>query len=227
MFQTGSEKKRRTQVRPISKLLLGCSILLAAGGATAAPSESREGAQKQASMRYSIAGMSPGMSSSQIASAAGKAGYQLVSETKGEDWSEALRRAVRGNQFELNRPNNGIRDQTYRRGGERISVNYLPMPTGSIATLISYSAPVAVLSFEQAEQELTRRYGRKSFGPPAGAPWSMWCGKQAQNARECLNYARISLEASNSGVAISTDNPEIKAEQVRLFRRNSGAKASF
>ena len=208
------------------RLLLGTVIALAACVGATAPSAGKEGTKVQVTARYAVAGIAPGLSSSQVAAAASKAGYQLLHETRGDDWAEALRSAT-GAPFEFGRPKKGIRDQEYGRGGERISVNYLPMPGGSIATLIGYSAPLGVLSFEQAEAELTRRYGRRSFGQAAGAPWSMWCAKQAKDARDCLNYARITLSESNDGVSIYTDDPGLKAEQVRLFRQHTGAKASF
>lgn len=208
------------------RLLLGTVIALASFAGAPAPSAGKAGTSEQVRARYAVAGIASGMSSSQVADAASKAGYQLVSETKGDDWAEALRSATSA-RFEFDRPKKGVRDQEYKRGGERISVNYLPMPGGSIAALIGYSAPLGVLSFEQAEAELTRRYGRRSFGQAAGAPWSMWCAKQAKDARDCLNYARITLSKGNDGVSIYTDDPAFKAEQVRLFRQHSGAKASF
>lgn len=207
-------------------LLFGSLIALAVPASAVATNADKPGTKEQVTARYAVAGIASGMTSSQVAVAASNAGYQLVHETKGDDWAEALRSAM-GAKFEFGRPKNGIRDQEYRRGGERISVNYLPMPGGSIATLIGYSAPVAVLSYEQADAELSRRYGPKSFGNRAGAPWSIWCAKQAKDARDCLNYARITLEKGIDGVPIYTDDPALKAEQVRLFRQHSGAKASF
>ena len=200
--------------------------MLTACGAATAPAD-KAAKQSQATQRYAIAGISPGMSSLAVASAAGRAGYQLVSESKGHDWAEALKRAVDGNRLDFNAAHRGIRDQEYRRGGERISVSYLPMPSGSLAALITYSAPEGVLNFAKAEAELIKRYGRKSFGHQAGAPWSTWCAKEAQTARDCLRFARLSVEKNNSGISMTTDDPALKAQQAELFRKHSGAKASF
>lgn len=217
----------RTTARDFRRLLLGCAVLLTACGAAKAPSQSKQGNQAQAAPRYAIAGISPGMTALQVADAAAKAGYRLTNESKGNDWAEAMRQSVEGNRFDFNSPSRGIRGQDYRRGGESLSIVYIAMPVGSVATLVSYSAPLGVLDFTKAEAEITRRYGPKSFGNQAGAPWSMWCAKQATSARDCLNYARLTVGRSNESVTMSTDNPAIEAEQEKLLRKHSGAKASF
>ena len=49
----------------------------------------------------------------------------------------------------------------------------------------------------------------------------MWCAKQAKDARDCLKYARITLERGIDGVSIYADDPGLKAEQVRLTKMDA------
>lgn len=212
--------------RVCRRLLAGISVLFMASGAAKAPQQNHA-RQAQTSVRYAIAGLYPGMTSPEVATAASRAGYRLVNESAGNDWSAALKKAKEGPYVNFNTPLRGISSQEYRRGGEMLSVNFIAMPNGPVATLVSYSAPKGVLDFTEAQSELVSRYGKQTFASRASAPWSMWCPKVAPTARDCLKYAHLTISKTNRGIDINAEDPTLKEQQARLLRKNSGANASF
>lgn len=206
----------------------GLLFLGACGSATGASTEQQAKRAATSSKRFAVAGISPGVAAADVATLAQRGGYILSRVDAGPDWKEQIERANGRQQTLFGPAMRGIREQEFRRGGERIWVQYLAMPIGPVVRSISYSAPPAILNFQQAVAEMTRRYGRQSFGNSViKGPWAQWCAKPARTARECLTSTTLSVTQDNGGVGIRADDPALAEQQAKLLRETAGSRPSF
>ncbi|HEY0312301.1 MAG TPA: hypothetical protein VGC56_07365 [Allosphingosinicella sp.] len=166
------------------------------------------------------------MTAEQVKSAAFKAGYRLSSETAGLDWALQLKNAMSGPGPHFGEALKGIAGQEFTKGGESISVSYLAMPQGYLAWSVHYSAGPAVVSFSDAVNEMTKRYGKSSFTKPAGH-WAQWCSAGARSPQDCLKQSFMSVNESPNGVSMHTENARLRDEQKRLLQEHGGKKPSF
>lgn len=209
-----------------AQLLLGSMVLLSACGAAAEQKQPQVKSEAKRVSAFGVAGITPGMTASQVSIAASRAGYRMTNQEQGPDWVLHLRRSS-GAKFEFSDKLTGVSEQTYRRGGEDITVTFIPMPQGPVATDVHYSAPLAVLDFAAASAELTRRYGSRSFAGAGASQWAQWCSKGVANARACLTKSYLSLEQSRMGVTMHAANPLLKEAQRQALLKSAGAKPSF
>lgn len=120
--------------------------------------------------------------------------------------------ATTGDRLAFGEPRKGIDSQRFAKGSERLSVNYIAMPNGPVAHLVSYIAPPAVLEFKVAFAELTRRYGKRSFSNrQAAALWDIWCTGSPSTARECLGHAHMTVTNDRDGVSISVSDELVRS----------------
>lgn len=220
----GVEERRRGF---ISFATLALVLPLTACGSSEAAPKSKAGTAPAASATYAVAGLSTGMTSEQVKVAALRAGYRLKDEETGPDWKLALEEARNGQSFGFGKEFRGLREHRFAKGGEAITVTYIPLPQGPVAISIYYSAPPAIVSFEQARAELVRRYGKSSFRSVAANPWAQWCARPAANARECLKSRYLSFSDSKAGLSLVTADETLRTEQKRLLQKAGGARASF
>lgn len=206
--------------------VLSAALLLSACGSSNAAAPAGQQSGQRTKSVFAVSGISPGMAAADVSSAALRAGYQLQRQDKGTDWQRELKKAKTGNPFQLSEPLRGISSQEYRKGAESISVDYLAMPSGPVAYLVTYTAAPTVLTYSEAAKELTRRYGKSSFSSQAASPWAQWCTEPAQTTRDCLRSNHLTLSESSRGITISTQNEGLREQQKRSLRQ-SGGKATF
>lgn len=205
-------------------------VLVTSSCSNAAATGDAEGKKPAASAKtaFTVAGIRAGMSASEVNLALSKAGFALVHSDDGADWALELRMARTGDKLAFGEPRRGIRAQEFKKGGERISVDYLAMPTGPVAYLITYNAPLAVLEFSRAKAELTRRQGPSSFSnQQAAAPWAMWCAGAPRTARDCLDVSHVSVARDPDGATISAEDPGLRRAQRKLLEAAGGQRPSF
>lgn len=222
----GKNSSSGMRAAAFSVAFAGLVSLAACGPSQAAPKKGNASTTVRAP-EYAIAGLRTGMTAAQIVSAARASGYAIAREETGPDWDLAMQRASGAKNFEFGVPMKGIREQTLRRGGETIIVGYVPYPAGPVAWSIHYSAAPAALSYSAAVAELTKRYGKSTFGNSVASPWAQWCSRPASSARACLTTRYLSVGDSNNGVSIVTADETIRAKQKAEMQRQGAGRASF
>ena len=224
---TGGLLAHQSRWRPVAyRALLASSLLLAAcGQSDAAPAgQSKKPTAQRSERVYAVAGVTPGMGASQVVSAAQAAGYRLVGSDEGEDWAAAMKKATTGDRYRLFEKLNGLGGHEFKKGSESLTVDYVAMPSGPVAYLVHYGAPVETLDLQAARQSLTQRYGPSTF---SGERWAQWCSKPARSPQECLRSSHLSVSLGNGLVFISAEDAGVREEQKRLLRQLSGAKPTF
>ncbi|MEA3051894.1 MAG: hypothetical protein QOG72_797 [Sphingomonadales bacterium] len=214
------------RARSPGTLLLSSALLLSACGASDATAKDPKEAVSSTNRAYSVAGIELGMTADQVKSAALKAGYRLSSETPGRDWALELESAASGPSPHFGNPLRGIRSQEFAKDGQMITVSYLAMPQRYVAWSVSYSAGPAIVSLDNAVNEMTKRYGKSSFANTAGH-WAQWCSAGVRSPQQCLRQSFLSVNESPNGVSMHAENPGLRDEQKRLLLEHAGKKPSF
>jgi len=201
-------------------LLVGC------GNSIAAPTKKESDKRQGTARSYTVAGLATGMNSNQIAAAATQAGYRKTDADSGPDWALEQRIASTGNQFQFGVPMKGLRTETFTKGGEQVSVHYIAMPNGPVATMVYYTAPIGILDYGQALSELSRRYGKASFAHSGRPNWASWCDRRARDDLDCLHYGNLKLFEEQLKITIVAEDPAWKEAQRRALLK-PGGKATF
>jgi hypothetical protein len=219
----GSQQSKRAW-----RLLATPLLVLSACGAAEGPDQGRKKtAQPATASNYSIAGIMPGMTAQQVAGLAANAGYRISHTSAGPDWQLTQQMAASGRKFDLSSKHRGVSAHELRKGGELLQVAYMPMPKGSVVKSVSYSASAAVVSYELALAELTRRYGKPSFSNATAQPWAQWCSRPARTARECLKHKFLNVESKRDGVSMHLEDASLLEQQKAMLAGSSGQRASF
>lgn len=199
-------------------LFLGLS---ACGPSNAETSSAEQPSAPRPKQVYAVAGITAGMTADRVKLVAERSGFEIWEESKGPDWQRVLDITANGPGSVIGKPLRGISKIVFYKGSERISVDFLPSPQGSIAYGMYYSAPKAVVSFDQAVAELTKRFGsatvKKSTEPRA----AVWCAGPARTPEDCYKQAYMAVTQGGRDITISfNDRDLLKAQELTLSKQN-------
>lgn len=154
--------------------IMAALLLGACGQGDAASGRQKAGTSER---RLEVAGVRVGMPSAELLAALKAGGWKAV-PAPGPDWAAKVEEEVdrqRGVMWR-SRPRRGITLVDARKGDETLSIELQPVPTGSVATLVRYEAPMSGRTPAQLAAELGRRYGAPTLATNRlGLLSATWC----------------------------------------------------
>lgn len=122
----------------------------------------------------------------------------------------------------------GLAEEHFSKGGEHVSVNYVPMPEGPVAEMIFYSVPPGVMSRQEVLDEFTKRYGSRSYeyADSMGGKHVVWCSVSKSNCdRTELN---LSVQTGIEATSVFVEDPRQWDRQKQAILAAPGRqKAAF
>jgi hypothetical protein len=161
---------RRTMVVVTAVMLAACG---SGGAATGQPQAAQATAR-----RLDVAGVRPGMSTDEVRSALGRAGWK-VETSPGRDWSAevAMATAQQKGGYAGDLPRKGVEAVLGHKGDEQLVVSMRAVPTGAAVTTVVYKASMAGRTDPEVRAQMLQRYGRpdRDAGPAVPLLGMVWC----------------------------------------------------
>lgn len=198
--------------------------LLALVALAACGQASSRGTATSTPRSLAVAGLSIGATPAEAAATLGRAGYTKKRSVPGPNFEQAVQRA-RGN--DSLQYAGAIKEESYGKGGETVSLTYVAMPNGPVAQNIGYSVPPGVASMQKVVDEFTRRHGPATrdgngrFGREV-----VWCATPGPGCERRGQH--LSVSATYRDTSAFLEDPTVIARQRQaILAAPGGGKPTF